>query len=107
MRTNDRTTYFNQEAFVAVTKWLRDSGHETFSPAEQDCKRHNGVDILKSNPNGDAEKLAKDYGFSLRHALRDDLWLDCGERGMPLPFTSLGKIQRVCCRTPLSRRVGA
>jgi|GraSoiStandDraft_16_1057320.scaffolds.fasta_scaffold794840_2 hypothetical protein len=67
---------FNREAFAAVTKWLREDGHQVFSPAEQDVKRHDGVDILANNPRGDAEKLTKEHGFSLRHALRDDLcWI--------------------------------
>ena len=62
---------FNYPAFHAAAKYLRSHGHEVFSPAEQDIKRHNGEDISKGTSGNLAEIEAK--GFNLRDAIMDDL----------------------------------
>lgn len=66
---------FNFPAFHAAAAKLRAEGHEVFSPAESDNIRH-GTDISKGNATGDEELAAKEHGFNLRDALREDLeWI--------------------------------
>lgn len=67
---------FNFPAFHAATARLRAAGHEVFNPAERDIQYH-GVDISKGNADGCEEKAAKDHGFNLREALKDDLEFIC------------------------------
>lgn len=63
---------FNFPAFNAAAAMLKAKGHEVFNPAQRDIERHGGVDISAGNTTGDTTKAAKDHGFSLRDALRDD-----------------------------------
>ena len=64
---------FNYPAFHEGAAKLRAAGHEVFSPAEYDLKKH-GKDI--SNATGDAAQATSEHGFNLRDALRDDLiWI--------------------------------
>ena len=66
---------FNFPAFHAAAAKLRAEGHEVFSPAERDSARH-GTDISKGNTTGDEDAAAKEHGFDLRTALREDLeWI--------------------------------
>lgn len=66
---------FNFPTFYAAAAKLRAEGHEVFSPAERDNVRH-GTDISKGNATGDEELAAKEHGFNLRDALREDLeWI--------------------------------
>jgi len=69
---------FNYPLFKEVTAKLRAQGHEVFSPAEADDRRH-GTDISKGNKNGDPKQAAKEHGFSLRDALCEDLTYICKE----------------------------
>lgn len=68
--------HFNYPAFHAAAARLRAAGHEVFSPAEHDARRHGG-DI--SNPDGCAETAARDHGFSIREALAADTAWICRE----------------------------
>lgn len=68
---------FNFPAFNAAAKELRAKGHTVFNPAERDIERHNGVDISKGNETGDEELCAKEHGFSLRQALKEDTEFIC------------------------------
>lgn len=70
---------FNFPAFNSVAKSLRDRGHFVFNPAERDTERHSGVNIGKGNATGSVEQAAAEHGFSLRHALRDDMEFICLE----------------------------
>jgi hypothetical protein len=69
---------FNFPAFHAAAAKLRSDGHEVFSPAEADNKRH-GKDISKGNAAGDESVAAKEHGFNLREALGIDLAWICAE----------------------------
>lgn len=71
--------HFNFPAFNAAAKYLRECGHSVFNPAERDIERHGGVDISKDNPTGDQKVAAKNHGFSLRDALREDTNYICAE----------------------------
>lgn len=67
--------HFNFPAFHAAAAALRAEGHEVFSPAEKDMERH-GSDFATTNVTGCTVAAEKDYGFSLRQALHDDLsWI--------------------------------
>ncbi len=68
--------HFNFPLFNAVADKLRAQGHEVFNPAERDNERH-GVDISKDNVTGDPALAEKQYGFSLREALADDMAYIC------------------------------
>jgi nucleoside 2-deoxyribosyltransferase len=70
---------FNFPRFNAVTKALRQGGHEVFNPAEKDIERHDGVDISADNPTGNLEASKVQHGFSLRRALAEDLHYICAE----------------------------
>lgn len=70
---------FNFPAFDAAAKLLERHGHEVFNPAEQDRKRHGGIDISIGNETGDPAISIAKYGFSLREALRDDTHWICME----------------------------
>jgi len=66
---------FNFPAFHEAAAKLRAQGHIVFSPAEKDIERH-GVDISKGNTTGSEEHAAKEHGFNLRIALKEDLdWI--------------------------------
>jgi len=66
---------FNFPAFHQAAKDLRTKGHIVFSPAEKDIERH-GIDISKGNTIGSEELAAKEHGFDLRVALKQDLdWI--------------------------------
>ena len=66
---------FNFPAFMAKAAELRGRGWEVFNPAEKDMERH-GTDISKGNGSGSVEQAAKEHGFSLNVALREDLsWI--------------------------------
>lgn len=67
---------FNFPAFHAATARLRAEGHEVFNPAERDIEHH-GVDISKGNAAGCEDLAAKQHGFNLREALKDDLEFIC------------------------------
>lgn len=67
---------FNFPAFHAATAKLRAEGHYVFNPAERDIEHH-GVDISKGNTAGCEEMAARDHGFNLREALKDDLEFIC------------------------------
>lgn len=68
---------FNFPAFHAAAATLREQGHEVFSPAENDLKKH-GAEALKSETGNEAEATANG-GFSLRDALYDDTKYICLE----------------------------
>lgn len=70
---------FNFPAFHAAAARLRAEGHEVFSPAEADMRRHNGVDISKGNAEGCETKLTQEHGFSKRDALYEDTKYICLE----------------------------
>lgn len=70
---------FNFPAFHVAAAKLRAEGHEVFSPAECDIKRHGGVDISKGNAEGDVRVAEQQHGFSRRNAMRDDLYFICAE----------------------------
>ena len=75
---------FNFPAFASVTKFLRAQGHEVFSPAERDNKKH-GTDISKGNEHGDEKIAASQYGFNLREALAADCkWICLHAEGIVL-----------------------
>lgn len=67
---------FNFPAFHVAAAKLRAEGHLVFNPAERDIQHH-GVDISKGNINGCEEQAAKQHGFNLREALKDDLEFIC------------------------------
>lgn len=67
---------FNFPAFHAAAATLRAAGHVVFNPAERDIEHH-GVDISKGNTAGCEELAAKEHGFNLREALKDDLEFIC------------------------------
>jgi len=67
---------FNFPAFHAATAKLRAAGYHVFNPAERDIETH-GIDISKGNAAGCEELAAKEHGFNLREALRDDLEFIC------------------------------
>lgn len=67
---------FNFPAFHRGAAYLRQCGHEVFSPAERDIERHNGVDISAGNATGDEKLAVTQHGFDLRTALGEDLaWI--------------------------------
>ncbi len=67
---------FNFPQFHAAAAHLRAQGHTVFNPAEKDVERHDGVDISVGNVTGSIDQAASQHGFSLRHALGDDLaWI--------------------------------
>lgn len=68
-----RIPYFNFPAFKAAAYTLRRQGHFVFNPAEEDIKRHGGIDISLNNPTGDPDLAAGRDGFSLADALTEDL----------------------------------
>lgn len=68
--------HFNFPAFHSAAANLRAEGHQVFNPAERDIEHH-GVDISKGNINGCEEQAAKEHGFNLREALKDDLEFIC------------------------------
>jgi hypothetical protein len=67
---------FNFPAFHEAAARLRGEGHEVFSPAENDIKRHG--DNFAKGTNGDHEEINK-VGFNLRVALGEDLAWICAE----------------------------
>lgn len=67
--------HFNYPAFDAAAALLRTDGHIVFNPAEHDRTVHGGKDI--SNPTGDAEQAAREFGFDRRAALKADLTWIC------------------------------
>jgi hypothetical protein len=67
---------FNFPAFHAAAATLRGQGHDVFNPAERDIAHH-GKDISKGNATGCNEQAAKEHGFNLREALKDDLEFIC------------------------------
>lgn len=69
---------FNFPTFHVAAKALRQGGHMVFNPAERDIAHH-GVDISKGNSAGDEALAAKEHGFNLREALKDDLVYICLE----------------------------
>jgi Ulp1 family protease len=69
---------FNYPAFNAVAHCLRQDGHYVFNPAEEDIYR-TGVDVSKGNEKGCLKQAAKEHGFSLRAALKEDLEFICLE----------------------------
>ncbi len=68
---------FNFPAFNTAAAELRARGHIVFNPAERDCTEY-GADFGQNNPTGDIVQAAQ-QGFSLRHAIRDDLTYICME----------------------------
>lgn len=62
---------FNFPMFHAAAAFLRDSGFEVFSPAENDIEKH-GTDISAGNSNGSEEEATRVHGFNLREALAAD-----------------------------------
>ena len=69
---------FNFPAFRTYATLLRQKGHEVFSPAEADERRH-GKNIAAGNMTGSEEQAIKDHGFDLRVALGEDLAWICAE----------------------------
>lgn len=69
---------FNYPAFHEGAARLRAEGHEVFSPAELDIKKH-GKDISVGNLTGDESIAAAEHGFNLREALGADLAWICAE----------------------------
>jgi hypothetical protein len=69
---------FNYPVFNAVAHCLRQDGHYVFNPAEEDIYR-TGVDVSKGNEKGCLQQAAKEHGFSLRAALKEDLEFICLE----------------------------
>lgn len=67
---------FNFPAFHAAAAKLRADGHFVFNPAERDNERH-GKDISAGNEAGCEEAAAKEHGFSLREALKEDTEFIC------------------------------
>lgn len=65
---------FNFPAFHAAEAALQAQGHEVFSPARADERRH-GAEFSLASPDGDIAK-ASEAGFFLRAALGEDLdWI--------------------------------
>lgn len=67
--------HFNFPAFDRAELWLREQGHEVFSPAQDDRDNH-GQDFAQRNPEGSQEE-AKKQGFNLRDALCRDIGYIC------------------------------
>lgn len=66
---------FNFPAFHEAARRWRAEDWVVFSPAERDNEKH-GTDISKGNQTGDEEQAAKEHGFSLRDAMKDDMsWI--------------------------------
>lgn len=61
---------FNFPAFHHAAAILRSGGHEVFSPAEHDLKRHGAK--IQDNPTGDEKIAEATVGFSIREALGAD-----------------------------------
>jgi len=75
---------FNFPAFEAGAVLLRERGFEVFSPAEKDIERH-GTNIGAGNTAGSEEQAAKEHGFSLRVALKEDTtWICDNAEGIAL-----------------------
>ena len=67
--------HLNYPAFAAARTKLRAGGHEVFCPAEHSLKQH-GQEFADGNFDGCARQAERDYGFSLRRTLGEDLaWL--------------------------------
>ena len=65
---------FNFPTFNAVTKYLRDQGHDVFNPAERDIEMHGAVPFMSSET-GDMKDI-EHTGLSVRDVLAFDLgWL--------------------------------
>lgn len=94
---------FNFPAFHAAAAKLRADGHHVFNPAERDIETH-GVDISKGNVSGCEELAAKEHGFNLREALRDDLEFIClhADAIALLPGWENSKGARAECATALA-----
>lgn len=67
---------FNFPAFHRAAAKLRSEGFDVFNPAENDEKTI-GADFSKDYPTGDEDVLAKNTGFTIRHALWADLRFLC------------------------------
>ena len=66
---------FNYPAFHAAAVKLRAQGHVVFSPADADIQRI-GKDVSAEFPTGNADKLARKYGVTIRECLGEDLaWI--------------------------------
>ena len=64
---------FNFPLFNAVTKQLREQGHEVFNPAERDIEKYGECLVNKA---GSIEQAADEHGFSLNEALEADMiWI--------------------------------
>jgi hypothetical protein len=75
---------FNFPAFFRGAAWLREHGHEVFSPAENDIKNF-GNNVWTKNKEGDEKVAERDHGFDLRRALGDDLeWICKHAQGVAL-----------------------
>lgn len=101
--------YLNFPAFFAAAARLRAAGHEVFNPAERDNERH-GVDISAGNEKGCEDRAAREHGFDLRVALREDLEWICrhadGIALMPGWETSRGATAERATAIALGLRVG-
>lgn len=64
---------FNFPQFNQAAAYLKEMGHEVFSPAARD-EEHYGKDL--ANATGSEEEAIKTHGFSLRKALEvDTTWI--------------------------------
>ena len=74
---------FNFPAFYAAEALLQGQGHEVFSPARADERRH-GAEFSLQSTDGDEHKAAA-AGFSLRDALGEDMaWICKHAEGIAL-----------------------
>ena len=67
---------FNFPAFHSAAAYLRELGHEVFSPAEKDIELY-GAAVAQGNLFGDEVLAAREHGFNLRDALLADLEFIC------------------------------
>jgi hypothetical protein len=91
---------FNFPAFDKAAKILEDLGYEVFNPAEND--RQNGFD---GTGTGDLQEAAM-AGFSLRHALKQDLSWMCDHADLVALLPGYGRSKGVEAELALARALG-
>lgn len=66
---------FNREAFASATQYLRDIGHEVYSPSEMSDKLFGQA--VRNNPNGDESQMGGDAETISRTVFHLDLTYIC------------------------------